>query len=429
MLKVIHVPFTWFPAPVGGTEVYVRALIKELEAIGWENHIAVPSSASGRDYQDGVSVHRLEAPSVLPQSVLYGAGEPSSAELFRQLLIQEKPSLVHFHAFTPVISQLWLAAAKNLGIPCVYTYHTPTVACARGTLMRWGTIPCDGEMKPRRCAACALHGLGVPKPLAWFASWVSPLTQGFGSRVPFRIQPLIKQRTAAVQTWLKGMTRIIALGEWGRQVMLRNGVNAEQLAVVRHGLAVAQSKTASAKTEGVVKLGFFGRLDPTKGLDVLVKAMKMAPQLPVELHCHLIMDTASRELMKPLLDKLSQDARILIQAPVAPDEVVRTMAGYDAVLVPSTWLETGPLVVLEAFAAGVPVLGSDLGGIAEWVVDGVNGQLLQAGRAQDWAHGISRFVNDTGWRSHLRSGVQHPPLMREVSALTDLLYRDCVVSR
>lgn len=427
MLKVIHVPFTWFPAAVGGTEVYVRALIKELELIGWENHIAVPSSVSGRDSQDGFSVHRLEAPSDLPQAVLYGAGEPASAELFRQLLIKEKPSLVHFHAFTPVISHLWLAAAKDLGIPCVYTYHTPTVACARGTLMRWGKIPCDGEMKPRRCAACALHGLGVPRPLALLASWFSPVTQGFGSRVPFRIQSLIQQRTAAVQTWFKGMTRIIALCEWGRQVMLRNGVKVEQLAVVRHGLAVAQSTTATAKTEGVVKLGFFGRLDPTKGLDVLVKAMKLVPQLPVELHCHLIIDAASRELMKPLLDKLTQDARILIHSPVAPDEVVQTMAGYDAVLVPSTWLETGPLVVLEAFAAGVPVLGSDLGGIAEWVVDGVNGQLLHAGRPQDWAEGISRFVNDAEWRTHLKAGVKPPPLMREVAAKTDLLYRECLI--
>jgi glycosyltransferase involved in cell wall biosynthesis len=223
------------------------------------------------------------------------------------------------------------------------------------------------------------------------------------------------------------MTRIIVLCEWGRQVMLRNGVNAEQLALVRHGLAVAQSATAKAKDEGVVKLGFFGRLDPTKGLDVLVKAMKLVPQLPVELHCHLIMDAASRELMKPLLDKLTQDARILIHTPVAPDEVVKTMAGYDAVLVPSTWLETGPLVVLEAFAAGVPVLGSDLGGIAEWVVDGKNGLLLKPADPSEWAHGISRFVFDAEWRAHLRSGVQHPPLMCEVSAVTNLLYRECLI--
>lgn len=427
MLKVIHVPFTWFPAPVGGTEVYVRALIKELEAIGWENHIAVPSLASGRDDQDGFCVHRLAAPSDLPQAVLYGAGEPSSTELFRQLLIQEKPRLVHFHAFTPVISHLWLAAAKRLGIPCVYTYHTPTIACARGTLMRWGTIPCEGQMKPSLCAACAMHGLGVPKPFAWLASWVSPVTQVFGSRVPFRIRPLIQQRTAAVQTWLNGMTKIIALCEWGRLVMLRNGVKAEQLTVIRHGLAVAQSTITTAKTETVVKLAFFGRLDPTKGLDVLVKALKLMPQLTVELHCHLIIDAASRELMQPLLDQLTRDARIFIHSPIPPDEVVKTMAGYDAVLVPSTWLETGPLVVLEAFAAGVPVLGSDLGGIAEWIADEVNGKLLQAGQPQEWAAGMSRFVNDAEWRSHLKAGVKPPPLMREVAAETDRLYRECLI--
>ena len=52
------------------------------------------------------------------------------------------------------------------------------------------------------------------------------------------------------------------------------------------------------------------------------------------------------------------------------------LSRIDVLAVPSQWLETGPLVVLEAFAAGTPVIGSDLGGIRELVSDGRDGLLV-----------------------------------------------------
>lgn len=433
MLKVIHVPFTWFPAPVGGTEVYVRALIMELNQLGWKNAVAIPAATSSGEFCEGVLVHRLKTPANLSQEILYGAGEPTSAELFRQLLEEEKPDVVHFHAFTPVISHLWLSAAKVLGIPCVYTYHTPTLTCARGTLMRWGAIPCDGEMLPQRCAACALHSYGIARGLAEVMSWLSPVTQRLNSRIPFGIKPLTQKRSASVKNWLHGMNRIIALCEWGRQVMIQNGVPKECLSVVRHGLAVASDNIAPTKVDkdasSLVKLGFFGRLDPTKGLEVLVDALALVPHLSVEFHCHLIMDENVKVLMKKLLKKMHQDPRITLHDSVPPDAVVRTMARYDAVMVPSTWLETGPLVVLEAFAAGVPVLGSNLGGIAEWVIDGVNGLLFKPADPSAWADGMTRYVMKPELRQILKSKVVKPNGMDRVASAVAEEYDNAISSQ
>src|SRR3989442_1723482 len=64
---------------------------------------------------------------------------------------------------------------------------------------------------------------------------------------------------------------------------------------------------------------------------------------------------------------IADDARIRILSPLHPDEVVPRLRSYDVVVVPSQCLETGPLVVLEAFAARTPVIGSKLGGISELV--------------------------------------------------------------
>jgi glycosyltransferase involved in cell wall biosynthesis len=61
-------------------------------------------------------------------------------------------------------------------------------------------------------------------------------------------------------------------------------------------------------------------------------------------------------------------------------------------LVPSVWLETGPLVVLEAQAVGLYLMGSNLGGIAELVGSGASGELVEAGNIGAWTVAIARLT-------------------------------------
>src|SRR5207249_11023510 len=61
---------------------------------------------------------------------------------------------------------------------------------------------------------------------------------------------------------------------------------------------------------------------------------------------------------------------------------------FDTLAVPSVWFETGPLVVLEAFAAGIPVVGSNIGGISELVTDGASGMLVEAANVNAWAKAL-----------------------------------------
>ena len=100
-------------------------------------------------------------------SELYGEGDELAAREFEKILDEEEPDLVHLHAFTRGVSLKIVRAAKARQIPVVFTYHTPTVTCTRGTMMRWGRIPCDGEMLGRRCTACTLHGLGIESPCCY----------------------------------------------------------------------------------------------------------------------------------------------------------------------------------------------------------------------------------------------------------------------
>jgi glycosyltransferase involved in cell wall biosynthesis len=91
------------------------------------------------------------------------------------------------------------------------------------------------------------------------------------------------------------------------------------------------------------------------------------------------------------------DARITFAGAYDAKAASQVFADMDALVVPSTWYENTPFVVLEAFAAGVPVIASDLGGLREVVREGHNGALFPAGDAQGLAAAIERVAARPQW--------------------------------
>src|SRR5439155_21759837 len=123
--------------------------------------------------------------------------------------------------------------------------------------------------------------------------------------------------------------------------------------------------------------------------DLLVQALQLIPGVNVSLDIFAVVQSGSDRELKRVKAHAARDPRLNLRPAVAPGKVGGTMALFDLVVIPSRCLETGPLVALEAFAAGVPVLGADLGGIAELVSDGVDGVLLPPDDAVAWAQAVS----------------------------------------
>jgi glycosyltransferase involved in cell wall biosynthesis len=181
--------------------------------------------------------------------------------------------------------------------------------------------------------------------------------------------------------------------------------------------------------ERPLRLAYLGRLDPTKGVHVLLEAMRLGSSLPVTLDIYGTAQGEGGTAYATRLKKLAgDDPRIRFCSPVPADQVVRTLREYDILAVPSQWLETGPLVVLEAFAAGVPVIGSDLGGIAELVTNGVNGFLVNPSDAQAWHKALKRFCAGTSALRTLYPSISRPPTMSSVAQTMIGLYQKLLVS-
>jgi glycosyltransferase involved in cell wall biosynthesis len=418
-MKVLHVPFCYYPDPVGGTEVYLAALAEAQQATGHEIAIAAPGEKSQTYVHEGFPVYRFGVGSVSLRQ-LYGEGDPVAAATFEQILDRVRPDILHLHAFTGAVSPPLARSARRRKIPVVFTYHTPTVTCCRGTMLEWGSRICDGEMRVKRCTGCMLHGKGLPRTAGMLLGALPAGVGRFagtaglkgGIWTAVRSTELVAIRHTAVRRFLLEETdHIFAVCEWVRAVLVANGVPSGKITLSRQGTRTPSTSPAGATTRAAspgpsspVRLAFLGRIDRVKGINILIDALALLPHLELRLDVFAVAQgEEGRQLEKELAAQARSDRRIRFMPPMAANDVVERLRGYDALLVPSQVLETGPLVIYEAFAAGIPVVGSALGGIAELVRNGETGVLVGERSATAWADAIRRLVGEPGLLRKLKA--------------------------
>jgi glycosyltransferase involved in cell wall biosynthesis len=339
------------------------------------------------------------------------------------------------HSFTRAVSTRLARDLRKHDVGLVFTYHTPTVSCQRGTLLRWGRDLCDGTLDVRRCSACTLQSLGIERRASALLGAVPPRlgrTLGRfglagGAWTGLRMTDLTRRRFDAFHRFMQSMDRIVVLCRWSADLLCRNGVETDKVVISRHGLAqddAAQTRQQPRQprmSSDPLRVAFLGRLHPTKGVDTLVHAIRALPEAPLVLDIFGIGADAYADSLRALG---SHDPRIRFRTPLATHDVIAALTNYDVVAVPSRWMETGPLVVLEAFAAGTPVVGSRLGGIAELVTDGVDGLLLDADAVLAWTKVLARLIRDVELLQRLRAGIRPPRRMDTVAAEMLGLYHD-----
>ena len=420
-MRVVHVPFGYYPDAVGGTEAYVAELARGLRARGVDSVVTAPAGSLGADRydHDGIPVYRFTMSRTDDVGQLYGEGDPDAASAVGRILDEVRADVLHLHAFTRAASLRLARTARRQGVPVVFTYHTPTASCVRGTLLREGRETCDGALIGQRCAACLLESRGVALAAR---TALSRAPSAFGSAIgaagatgswvtALRVRELVDARHDAFRQLLSEANAIVAVCEWVRALLLRAGAQPARLMLSRQGTPAhtpPRPERPRSAGEGL-RMAFVGRLHPSKGVHVVVAALVGNRVLPMTLDVYGIVQDAEGERYRDELRALAaDDPRIRFCAPLPRDRVVDTLADYDLTVVPSQWLETGPLVVLESFAAGVPVLGSNLGGIGELVRHDRDGWLVRYDDPRAWSSALQRFATDRAHVERLRGGVERP---------------------
>ncbi len=418
----------YFPENTGGTEVYVQDLCVELLQQSLASTVIAATDLESREYVwNGVNV--LRYPSDWGEDERKRGVSNERLSKFQNLVLERRPDIFHLHSWTRGSGLIHLAQVAQLGIPCVVTVHVPSPICMRGTMLLHGRQPCDGKILEQRCSKCWAESRGLPRPLAYLVSRLPQMPSLV--KIKSRGATLMSARSLAsakarelhqMSTLCK---QIVVPSQWVYDALVTNGIPPAKLTLLRQEVGTAfRGKVVgrSRRQSKILTIGFAGRLERYKGLHTLVDAMARIPhQIPIRL---LIAGTgADASYARYLLKASTNDKRIELCGPKTHEQIAEFMTEIDVLAVPSNYMETGPLVVLEAYAAGLPVLGANLGGIAERIRDGEDGLLLPFNDSTAWAGAMIRLVTEREFLNHLSSNVRSSRSMKDVASEMASLYR------
>lgn len=285
----------------------------------------------------------------------------SKAEV-ENLVRKHRPDVAHFHNTLPLISPAAYYSVRAQGVPVIQTLHNFRHMCPNGLLFRDGRI----------CELC------VKKAFAWPGALYGCYRNSRGASVTVASSTALHR---ALGTWKKTVTRYIALSEFAKSKFIEGGLSERQISVKPNFVADTGLSGAAA---GVPREGalYVGRLSAEKGLETLIDAWR-----GLDVPLRILGDGPMR---KRLCDSGVPHIQLLGNG--SQDEVAAEMSRASFLVLPSVWYEGLPLVLIEAFCQGLPVLASGLGSMAEIVEDGVTGLHFIPGRSHDlaakvrWAH-------------------------------------------
>jgi glycosyltransferase involved in cell wall biosynthesis len=292
---------------------------------------------------------------------------------FRSILREVAPQVVHVHNFFPVFSPSIYYACRDAAVPVVQTLHNYRMVCPAATFFR------DGHV----CEECVEHTL-------WRGVRYGCYRQ---SRPATATVALMLALHRWCKTWTHVVDTYIAMTEFARGKFIEAGLPAEKIVIKPNFL---EPDPGPRNGPGTYAL-FVGRIQDEKGAGLLLDAwQRLRQRIPLR----VIGDGPQRsELESRALRK--GVSGISFEGRQARDYVLKAMKGARFLIFPSQWYEIFGVTIVEAFACGLPVIGSRLGSVQEVVESGRTGLLFRPGDAEELAEKV-----EWAWA--------HPDRMREM---------------
>ncbi len=290
----------------------------------------------------------------------------SAARGMREVLAVFRPDLVHLHNVYHQLSPSILQPIREAGVPAVMTLHDYKLACPTYRFLDHGRV----------CEAC------VPRRF-----WHAPLRRCNRGSLTASAVVAVELGLHTLLGAYEPVHRFVCPSRFLAEKMRAARVFPDRLRVVPNFVPVASVPPRDAPGEGVL---YAGRLSPEKGVDVLIEAAARRPGLRVE----IAGDGPARPELEALAAARGLGGRVRFHGHLPPEELARLRRRCAVAAVPSRWHENMPLVVLEAFAAGLPVVATDLGGLPELIEDGVDGRCVPAEDPEALGEALEALTGD-----------------------------------
>jgi glycosyltransferase involved in cell wall biosynthesis len=328
-LRVVHL---LAPAPFGGLESVVLALAGAQRDAG-DHVLVVAVESDGGQPSPFVDAVRATGLSVLPVPAS-GRRYWRERDAVGKILDDERPDLLHTHGYRPDV--LDAPVARRRGIPTITTVHGFT----------------GGGMKNRAY------------------EW-------------------LQKRS------FRRFDAVVAVSRRLRDEMVSWGVPSERVHAIPNAWEPGGSPVARSEArrylgldEGTPTLGWVGRMSPEKGPDVMIRAL--AAMASPETHLSMMGSGTMEEECRRLADRLGISSRCRWHG-VVP-EAASLLRAFDAIVLTS-WTEGTPMILLEAMAAGVPIVSTSVGGVPD-VVSAEEAVLVSSGDVPALARAVEEVLAD-----------------------------------
>lgn len=191
-----------------------------------------------------------------------------------------------------------------------------------------------------------------------------------------------------------GIKRIISVSKGIKAYLIEQGIDEKRISVVHNGVPTPGLLLDRAKPEGQWIIGVAGLFRPRKGLETLLKALaKLKKKHTVRLR---VVGAFQNQDYKAIVMKMADGLGISrsIDWLGFCFNVQAQLCKMDILVLPSLFGEGIPMVILEAMAAGVPVVSTKIRGITEVICNGKEGLLVSPGDSRELSEAISRIISD-----------------------------------
>lgn len=363
-MKILFINTLYTPNLVGGAERVVQSLAEGAVEAGHRSVVVSmgPQKGVRTTWVKGVKAYYVglknfywplennKAPGVIkPLWHALDTYNPLMTREIARILDKERPDLVHTHTLAGFSTLSW-RPVKQRGLPLVHTLHDYYLRCPKTTMFRNGRN-CQG-----RCAQC----------------------------LPFSLPRRHHTNQVDVVTGVSKFTL-------ERHLQYDFFSNTPERRVIYNGFKVeAEPSTSRPGSRSLpIRFGYLGRLDPTKGIENLLISVNTLPAGSWSLKIGGRGPTGYVDHVRATYGSPAVEFLGYVAANDFFEEI-------DVLVVPSVWHEPSPRVISEAFAHGVPVLGSNRGGIPELIEDGHTGFLFDPELSNNLAQKLRQFTDDPG---------------------------------
>ena len=387
---------------MGGTELYTQNLATAQAVNGHRVAVFCPSHQDhGPDpvTEQGVRVYRVPLGSRSRTQVFKDTFRQNQLQsALKTVLAEEEPDIVHVQHLMGMPLGL-VDQVREAGIPYLLTLHDYWFSCANAQLLtNTDQTICRGpDRLAINCGQCALARSGQEGLI-----WLAPA-----------LAPLMRYRNTRLRAVMQAAGAAIAPTDFVRQTTIDLGAPEDKVVVIRHGIHLPEETHGSAQRpaglpgrDRALHIGYLGSIGWQKGVHVLIEAANKLPAESVKLTIYG--DLAPFPDYTARLEAMIHGPQVELAGPLARHDLWAMLAGLDLIVLPALWYETSSLVLDEAFAAGTPVVASNIGVLAEKVADGINGRLFPAADASALAQILAGIIADPLLLDRWRAGI--PPV-------------------